>query len=125
MTKELTNSSSRFIHDKIIVSRPVNKFPVFCGTRKFITVFSTTLNCTLSHKKSIQDGVGYHQCGFRRSRSINDQIFCTRQILEKMWEHNGTERQLFVDFEKAYDLVSKAVLCNILMESGMPMELLG
>jgi hypothetical protein len=42
-----------------------------------------------------------------------------------MWEHNGTERQLFVDFEKAYDLVSKAVLCNILMESGMPMELLG
>jgi hypothetical protein len=27
--------------------------------------------------------IGDHQCGFRRNRSMTDQIFCIRQILEK------------------------------------------
>jgi len=30
-----------------------------------------------------------HQCEFRRNRSITDQIFCIRQILEKKWAYNG------------------------------------
>jgi len=31
--------------------------------------------------------------------------------------------QLFVDFEKAYDSVRREVLCNILIEFGVPMKL--
>jgi hypothetical protein len=38
------------------------------------------------------------QCGFRRNRSTNDQIFYIRQILQKKWEYNGTVHQLFMDF---------------------------
>ncbi|PNF28280.1 hypothetical protein B7P43_G05706 [Cryptotermes secundus] len=34
--------------------------------------------------------IGDHQCGFRRNRSTTDQIFCTRQMLEKKWEYDGT-----------------------------------
>jgi hypothetical protein len=44
-----------------------------------------------------------HQCGFRRNRSITDQIFYIRQMLEKKWEYNGMVHQLFIDFKKAYD----------------------
>ena len=31
--------------------------------------------------------IGHHQCGFRRSRSTTNPIFCIRQILEKKWEY--------------------------------------
>jgi hypothetical protein len=63
---------------------------------------------------------GDHQCGFRRNRSMTDQIFYIRQTLEKKWEYNGTVHQLFIDFKKAYDSVRREVLYNILIESGLP-----
>jgi hypothetical protein len=63
------------------------------------------------------------QCGFRRNRSTTDQIFCIHQILEKKWEYNETGLQLFIDFKKADDSVSKEVLYNILIEFGVPMIL--
>jgi hypothetical protein len=49
--------------------------------------------------------IGDHQCGFRRNRSMTDQIFYIRQILEKKWEYNSTAHRLFIDFKKAYDLI--------------------
>jgi hypothetical protein len=52
-----------------------------------------------------------------------DQIFCIRQILEKRWEYNGTVHQLFIDFRKAYDLVRREVLYNILIQFGTPRKL--
>jgi hypothetical protein len=52
-----------------------------------------------------------------------DQIFYIRQILEKKWEYNGTVHQLFVDFKKAYDLIKREVLYNILLEIGIPKKL--
>jgi hypothetical protein len=52
-----------------------------------------------------------------------DQIFYIRQILEKKGEYNGTVRQLFVDFKKAYDSIKGEVLYNILLEFGIPKKL--
>jgi len=66
---------------------------------------------------------GVHQCGFRRSRSTIDHIFCICQILEKKWEYNEAVHQLFIDFKKAYDSVWKEVLYNNLIEFGIPMKL--
>jgi hypothetical protein len=63
--------------------------------------------------------IGDHQCGFRRNRSTTDQIFYTRQILEKKWEYNVTGHQLYEDFKKAYDSVRREALYNILVEFGM------
>jgi len=60
--------------------------------------------------------IGDHQCGFRRSRSTNDHLFCVHQILEKKWEYNEAVHQLFIDFKKAYDSVRREVLYNILIE---------
>ena len=67
--------------------------------------------------------IGDHQCGFRRNRSTTDRIFCIRQILEKKWECNAAVHQLFIDFQKAYDSVSRKFLYNILNEFGIPMKL--
>jgi hypothetical protein len=44
-------------------------------------------------------------------------------VLEKKWEYNGAVHQLFVDFKKAYDLVRREVLYNILIEFGIPLIL--
>jgi sorting nexin-29 len=67
--------------------------------------------------------IGDHQCGFRHSRSTTDHIFSIRQILEKKWEYNEVVHQLFLDFKKAYNSVRREVLCNILIEFGIPMKL--
>ena len=67
--------------------------------------------------------IGDHQCGFRRNRSTTDHIFCIRQILEKKWEYNQAVHQFFIDFKKAYDSIRREVLYNILIEFGIPMEL--
>ena len=67
--------------------------------------------------------IGDHQCGFRRNRSATDNIFCIRQIMEKKCEYNEAVHQLFVDFKKAYDLVRRKVLYNILIEFGDPRKL--
>jgi len=36
--------------------------------------------------------------------------------LRKKWEYNEAVHQLFIDFKKAYDLVRREVLYNILFE---------
>ena len=52
-----------------------------------------------------------------------DHIFCILQILEKNWEYNEAMHQLFKDFKKAYDSVSREVLYHILIEFCIPMKL--
>jgi hypothetical protein len=64
----------------------------------------------------IDEIIGDHQCGFRCNRSSTVQIICIRQTLEKKWEYNETVHQLFIDFKRE-------VLYNILIEFGVPMEL--
>jgi hypothetical protein len=56
---------------------------------------------------------------------MTDQIFYIQQILEKIWEYNGTVHQLFIDFKKAYNSVRREVLYNILLEFGIPGKVLG
>jgi hypothetical protein len=67
--------------------------------------------------------MGDHQCGFRRSRTNTDHIFCIHQLLEKKWEHNEAVHQLFIDFKKVYDSVRREALYNILIEFGIPKNL--
>jgi hypothetical protein len=69
--------------------------------------------------------IGDHQCEFPRNRSTVYQIFYMHQIVGKKWEYNGTVYQLFVDFKKACDSVGREILCNILIEFGIPRKLVG
>jgi hypothetical protein len=65
-----------------------------------------------------------HQCGFQCNRSMTDQIFYIRQILEKKGEYNSRVYQLFTYFKKAYDSVTMETLYNILTEFGITRKLL-
>jgi hypothetical protein len=59
-----------------------------CNNYRRISLLSTSCtilsNILVSRLSPYIDEItGEHQCGFRRSRSTTDQIFCIRQILEK------------------------------------------
>jgi hypothetical protein len=71
----------------------------------------------------VNEIIGDHHCGFFHNRSTMDQIFYIWQILEKKWEYNGMEHQLFIDFKKAFDSIKREVLYNILLEFGIPKKL--
>ena len=48
------------------------------------TMYKILSNILLSRLTAYsEETIGAHQCGFRRSRSTTDNIFCIRQILEK------------------------------------------
>jgi sorting nexin-29 len=83
-----------------------------CNNYRGISLLQTTnkilSNILLSRLIPYAEEVmGDHQCGFRRNRSTTDHIFWMRQILEKNWEHNEAVHQLFIDFKKAYDSVTR------------------
>jgi hypothetical protein len=51
--------------------------------------------------------IGNYQCGFRKNRSMTNQIFTLRQVMEKTKEFGIETRHLFVDFKSAYDTVKE------------------
>jgi hypothetical protein len=116
--------------ESIVVPVHKNGDKTDCSNYRGISLLSTSYkilsNILLARLTPYADEImENHQCGFRRNRSTTDQIFYTRQILEKKWEYNGTVHQLFIDFKKAYDSVRREVLYNILIEFGIPRKLVG
>jgi hypothetical protein len=97
---------------------------IYRGISLLSAAYKTLSNIILARLTPyVNEIIGDHQCGFRRNRSTMDQIFYIRQILEKKWEYNGTEHQLFIDFKKACDSVKREVLYSILLEFGIPKKL--
>ena len=64
------------------------------------------------------------QCGFRTGRSTMDMIFSLRQLQEKCIELQKALFIAFIDLTKAFDLVSRSGLFNILRKIGCPPRLL-
>jgi hypothetical protein len=52
-----------------------------------------------------------------------DQFFYIWHILEKKWEYNGMVHQLFIDFKKVYGSIKREVLYCVLLEFGIPKNL--
>ena len=88
-----------------------------CAYKRLTNILLSRLT---PYAKKITEG---HQFGFRRNRSTTDRIFFIHQILEIKWEYNEAVHQLFIDFKKAYYLVTMEVLYNILIEFGIPTKL--
>ena len=56
------------------------------------------------------------QGGFREGRSCTDQSFSLRQLMETVIEKNRKRFVTVVDFEKAYNNVSREKLWRILQD---------
>ena len=67
--------------------------------------------------------LGIINVDFESNGSTTDHIFCISEILKEQWEYNEAVHQLFIDFKKAYDSVTREVLYNILNEFGIPKKL--
>jgi hypothetical protein len=52
-------------------------------------------------------------------------FFYIRQIVERKWDFNKTEHQLFIDIKKAYDSERREELYNIIIESSVHMKQAG
>ena len=63
------------------------------------------------------------QCGFRAGRSTIDMIFSVRQLQEKCQEQNKPLFLAFLDLKKAFDLVSRSGLFQLLEKIGCPPKL--
>lgn len=68
----------------------------------------------------LETNVAEEQCGFRPGRSTTDLIFAARQLQEKSREHCRPLYALFVDFTKAFGLVDRDALWNVLLKLGCP-----
>ena len=64
------------------------------------------------------------QCGFRGNRSTIDMIFSLRQMQEKCREKQQPLYMAFIDLTKAFDLVSREGLFQLLARIGCPPKLL-
>ena len=60
------------------------------------------------------------QCGFRAGRSTIDMVFSLRQVQEKCREQQMPLHIAFIDLTKAFDLVSRDGLFQILPKIGCP-----
>ena len=90
------------------------------GISNMPNTYKIVSNVLLSRIVPFAKGIiGDHRCGFRNNRST-DHTQCFRQILEKKWEYNEEVIQLFIDFRKTYESVRKEVLYMILIEFGIP-----
>ena len=64
------------------------------------------------------------QCSFRPNRSTVDMIFSLRQLQEKCREQQRPLFIAFIDLTKAFDMVSREGLFDILHQIGCPPKLL-
>jgi sorting nexin-29 len=71
----------------------------------------------------MEEILGDYQCGFRRGRSMIDNLSMLRIICEKFYEYDLELHLLFLDFKQAYDSVDRRFLYNTLKEFGIPNKL--
>ena len=63
------------------------------------------------------------QCGFRKGRGTVDQIWVTRQAMEKAVEYRTPVHLCFIDLTKAYDTVDCTAMVAILRSYEVPQQL--
>lgn len=81
-------------------------------------ILATILNNRL--KESAEKAIGEYQCGFRKNRSVTDQLFTLRQLQEKTKRKGITLHMLFIDYKQAYDSVRRKKLFATMENLELP-----
>ena len=98
-----------------------------CGNYRRISLLSVPgkvfASIILNRCKDALDQVlREEQCGFRKSRGCTDQLFASRQILEKCMAFQLDVSFCFIDFRAAFDLVVREMLYKIMKHYGLPQK---
>ena len=64
------------------------------------------------------------QCGFPQDRSITDMMFVVRRLQEVGRRAGVTLFMCFIDLQKAYDTVDRALLWQVLTRIGVPPQMI-
>ena len=86
-------------------------------------LISTIINCRLKMWVDMNDVTGEQQVEFRKDYSTIDQIFTLLAVVRKQWSLNRKLYVAFIDFEKAFDSISRTLLWSILQKQGIRGEL--
>ena len=85
-------------------------------------IFSSILNNRI--KTVIKSKIGEYQCGFTEGRSTTDAIHRIRRIMETAYEYGISIEMLFVDFQQAFDTISRKKLLEAMRTIGIPSKLI-
>ena len=82
-------------------------------------LYSYILNKRLVTWIEENGSTGEEQAGFRRDYSTTDHIFTLFAVIQKYLLHKKKLYVAFIDFKKAFDLISYAKLWPILLKHGL------
>ena len=76
-------------------------------------------------KPYIEKVTGNYQNGFRDGRSVIDNTFTLKIIInEKLWEYDQSVKYLFIDFQKAFVSIHRGTLWECMKEFKIPTKLI-
>ena len=64
--------------------------------------------------------LGQYQCGFRKNRSVTDQIFTLKQIMDNSIGQKLPVYMVFIDFKQAYDTAKREKFYETMSGLGIP-----
>ena len=82
-------------------------------------LFSTIINRRLQMWVDMNNTIGEQQAGFRKDYSTVDHIFTLLAIVQKQLSLNRKLCVAFIDFEKAFDSISRKLLWPFLQKQGI------
>ena len=96
-----------------------------CGNNRGITlrcVASKLFQIIVMNRMSdgIETLLRDNQCGFRRNRSCDDQLFALRIIMDRVIEYNLPLVMNFIDFKAAFDCVNRNYIWAAMKHYGIP-----
>jgi hypothetical protein len=67
----------------------------------------------------VERKIGQYQCGFRKNRSVMDQVFVLKQIMDNSIDQNLPLYMLFIDFKQAYDTMKREKVYEAMRQMGI------
>ena len=87
-------------------------------------IYSSIINTRLQKWIEEDNTTGEYQAGFKKSYSTIDHIFTLLAAVQKQLSNNRKLYVAFIDFEKAFDSISRKLLWPILVKNGIKGKLL-
>ena len=82
-------------------------------------IYSSVINTRLQRWIEENNITGEHQAGFKKNYSTIDHMFTLLAAVQKQLANNRKLYVAFIDFEKAFDSISRKLLWPVLMKNGI------